>query len=286
MTKLYLAIVLVTAALPAAAQTSMDIVPADTARHVVSNDAEMVEITKITIGLPPFTTIQPALSRVAGVQYSSFSGAPGAWAAVRIRGVANVTDSSQPLYVVDGVPVYNTEITPTEWTGAEDFFTNAYPNGSSYARRTPQTPAANPLLDLPVEDVDKVEILKGAAATARYGMQGTNGVIAISTRQGADGGVGPQLLRLRYAAWAGVQQVRQRYELLGARPYAELVNAATANASYPTPYSATDLNNLRDVDRQDQVLRVAGVQSHHLSTDGLHNRTRYYVSADYLRQTG
>jgi TonB-dependent SusC/RagA subfamily outer membrane receptor len=286
MTKLYLAIILVTAALPAAAQTSTGPVPADTARHIIANDTELVEITKITVGLPPFTTIQPALSRVAGVQYTPFSGAPGAWAAVRIRGIANVTGSSQPLYVVDGVPVYNTEITPSEWTAAEDFFTNTFPAGAPYARRTPQTPAANPLLDLPVEDVDKVEIIKGAAATARYGMQGTNGVIAISTRQGADRGVGPQPLRVRYAAWAGVQQVRQRYELLGARPYAELVNAAAANAGYPTPYSATDLHNLRDVDRQDQVLRLAGVQSHHLSADGLHHRTRYYVSADYLRQTG
>ena len=286
MTKLYLTIMLVAAALPAAAQTSPGPVPADTARRIVANDAEMVQSTKITLGLPPFTTIQPALSRVAGVQYTPFSGAPGAWAVVRIRGVANATGSSQPLYVVDGVPVYNTEITPSEWTGAEDFFTNAFPAAGSYPRRTPQTPAANPLLDLPVEDVDKVEVLKGAAATARYGMQGTNGVIVISTKQGADGGVGPQPLRVRYAAWAGVQQVRQRYELLGARSYAELVNAAAANAGYPAPYPATDLNNLRDIDRQDQVLRVAGVQSHHLSADGLHNRTRYYVSADYLRQTG
>jgi hypothetical protein len=150
-------------------------VPADTARHLVVNDTELVEITKITVGLPPFTTIQPALSRVAGVQYTPFSGAPGAWAAVRIRGIANVTGSSQPLYVVDGVPVYNTEITPSEWTAAEDFFTNTFPASAPYARRTPQTPAANPLLDLPVEDVDKVEIIKGAAATTRYGMQGTNG---------------------------------------------------------------------------------------------------------------
>ena len=286
MTKLYLAIVLVIMAWPVAAQTSELPMPADTVRRVGAPDSGMVHLTKITVGLPPFATIQPALSRVAGVQYTPFSGAPGAWAAVRIRGVASATGSSQPLYVVDGVPVYNTEVTPTEWTAAEDFFTNALPAASPYARRTPQTPAANPLLDLPVEDVDKVEVLKGAAATARYGMQGTNGVIAISTRQGADGGVGPQPLRVRYAAWAGVQQVRQRYELLGARAYAGLVNAAATSGGFPTPYSATDLDNLRDVDRQDQVLRVAGVQSHHLSADGLHHRTRYYVSADYLRQAG
>ncbi|OGX91552.1 hypothetical protein BEN49_19425 [Hymenobacter coccineus] len=226
---------------------------------------------------------------MAGVQYTPFSGAPGTWAAVRIRGSSNVTGNSQPLYVVDGVPVYNTEVTPEEWSGAEAFYRNQYPsaaNGSFYAGITPHTPTANPLLDVPVEDVEQVEILKGAAATARYGMQGANGVVLISTRRGADGQAGPQPLRVRYAGWGGVQQVRQRYKVLGARAYAELANAAAANNGQPPAYSAAALNNLGEADRQDQVLRVAGVQSHHLSVDGLHGNTRYYASADYLRQAG
>ncbi|MFD1468403.1 TonB-dependent receptor plug domain-containing protein [Hymenobacter caeli] len=255
----------------------------------VNNLDESPVITKLEIKIPPFTTIQPALSRVAGVQYTPNSGAPGAWAAVRIRGSSNVTGNSQPLYVVDGVPVYNTEITPEDWSGAEAFFRNQYPsstNGSFYAGTTPHTPAANPLLDVPVEDVAQVEILKGAAATARYGMQGANGVVLISTRRGADGQAGPQPLRVRYAGWGGVQQVRQRYEVLGARPYAELANVAAANNGQPPAYSAAALNNLGEVDQQDQVLRVAGVQNHHLSVDGLHGNTRYYASADYLRQAG
>ena len=88
--------------------------------------------------LPPFTTIQPALSRVAGVQVTPYSGAPGAWSTVRIRGVANVTGSSQPLYVVDGVPAYNTDVTPERW--------DASSGGGLNAPRTPHTPTANPLL--------------------------------------------------------------------------------------------------------------------------------------------
>ena len=71
-----------------------------------------------------------------------------------------------------------------------------------------------------MEDIASVEVVKGAAATARYGMQGTNGVIIITTRRGADGGTAPQPLRVRYAGWGGVQQVRQRYELLDARQFA------------------------------------------------------------------
>ncbi len=231
---------------------------------------------------PPFTTIQPILSRVAGVQVTPFSGAPGAWATVRIRGVANVTGSSQPLYVVDGVPAYNTDVTPEQWGEAENFFNR----GQYAAPNPPHTPTANPLLDLPVEDIAQVEVLKGAAATARYGMQGSNGVVLVATRRGGDGLAGRQPLRVRYAGWAGVQQVRQRYDLLNARQYASLANVAALAGGQPPRYSPGDLTSLGDVDWQDRVFRVAGIQSHNLSLDGAAKNTRYYVAADYLHQAG
>lgn len=240
-------------------------------------------ITSQSTLLPPFTTIQPALSRVAGVQVTPFSGAPGAWSTVRIRGVANVTGNSQPLYVVDGVPAYNTDVTPEKWDGISYFDRNIFnPNPI----HTPHSPTANPLLDIPVEDIATVEVLKGAAATARYGMQGTNGVILITTRRGADGAATPQPLRVRYAAWGGVQQVRQRYDLFSARQYAGLANEAAFTYRKPAPYSPTDLASLGETNWQNQVFRVAGIQSHNLSLDGLAHSTRYYVAADYLRQTG
>ncbi|SFQ21096.1 TonB-dependent receptor plug domain-containing protein [Hymenobacter arizonensis] len=233
--------------------------------------------------IPAFTTIQPALSQVAGVQVTPYSGAPGAWATVRIRGVINVTGNSQPLYVVDGVPVYNTEVTPEQWSNAEAFYQrNNYSNGTVI----PYSPNANPMLDMPVADVARIEVLKGAAATARYGAQGANGVVVISTRRGAGEGVTPQPLRVRYTAWGGLQQVRQRYELLGARQYAELVNAARAGWAPQPPYSATALDNLGEEDWQKRVFRVAGIQSHNLSLDGQAHHTSYYAAADYLRQAG
>ncbi|MCB2376569.1 TonB-dependent receptor plug domain-containing protein [Hymenobacter sp. BT635] len=236
--------------------------------------------------LPAFTTIQPLLSRVAGVQVTPYSGAPGAWATVRIRGATNLTGSSQPLYVVDGVPVYNTDVTPERWSSRSPFSqpnnNSNYPNNS-----TPTTPNANPLLDLPVEDVDHIIVLKSAAATAQYGMQGSNGVILITTKSGAARGSAPQPLRVRYSGWGGVQQVRQRYELLNGRQYAELVNAAAgSNLGNPPPYSAAELNSLQEVDWQDELFRPAAIQSHNLSVDGLAGNTRYYAAADYLNQAG
>ncbi len=281
MTNYYLVILLLTATWPVAGRVTTPLAPADTVRTVVISAPS--DTTAAAFGLPPFPTIQPALSRVAGVQYTPFSGAPGAWATVRIRGISSLTGSSQPLYVVDGVPVYNTDITPEQWGSAEDFSQS----NSNYNRFSPpHTPTANPLLDVPVEDVEQVEVLKGADATARYGLQGTNGVVLISTRRGGDGQAGPQPLRVRYAGWGGVQQVRQRYELLGAQPYAGLANAAAVAHGQPAPYSPADLQNLGEGDWQDRVLRAAAIQSHHLSLDGNARRTRYYVAADYLHQTG
>ncbi|QNH62584.1 TonB-dependent receptor plug domain-containing protein [Hymenobacter sediminicola] len=242
-----------------------------------------IPITPFT--LPALTTLQPALSRVAGVQVTPYSGAPGAWSTVRIRGVANATGSSQPLYVVDGIPVYNLDATPERWTGPN--YPSDLPNTAIPGPTTPFSPVSNPLLAMPVEDIAQIEVVKGAAATAQYGAQGTNGVIRISTQRGVDGEQAARKPRVRYAGWAGVQHVRQRYELLNARQYADLVNVAATNNNQPAPYSAADLATLGEADRQDEVFRVAGMQSHNLSLDGLTtNNTRYYVAADYLRQTG
>ncbi|MBD2714093.1 TonB-dependent receptor plug domain-containing protein [Microvirga sp. STR05] len=253
--------------------------------HQVSPGLIQDPVVVEQINLPPFTTLQPALSRVAGVQVTPYSGAPGAWSTVRIRGIANATGSSQPLYVVDGVPVYNLDATPERWTGPN--YPYDLPSSAPTGPTTPFSPVSNPLLDMPVEDIAQIEVVKGAAATAQYGAQGTNGVIRISTRRGAGSGQTAQKLRVRYAGWAGVQQVRQRYELLNARQYADLVNVAAANNNQPAPYSAADLSGLAAADQQDEVFRVAGIQSHNLSLEGLTEKnTRYYVAADYLGQAG
>ncbi|OON68335.1 hypothetical protein B0919_14395 [Hymenobacter sp. CRA2] len=230
----------------------------------------------------PATTIQPSLTRVAGVQVTPYSGAPGAWAMVRVRGVINLTGNSQPLYVVDGVPVYNNDVKPETFNNLTGF------SGPQAPQSTPRTPGANPLMDLPVEDVASVEVLKGAAATALYGMQGANGVIRITTKRGGGNADEPQPLRVRYAGYGGVQQVRQRYELLNARQFAEVANAASANDGFggTPPYDEATIQRRGEVDWQDRLLRVAGVQSHNLSLDGQHGGTRYYVAADYLRQAG
>ncbi len=145
---------------------------------------------------------------------------------------------------------------------------------------------ANPLLFVPVEDVESITVLSGGVAAARYGAQGSNGVIEITTKRGGKPGQ-KQPLRIRYAGFGGVQQVRRRYDLLTARQYADLANEAFATAygaAAPAPFATAGLG--QGTDWQAELFRPAVLQNHHLTFDGSSARTRYAVSADYLNQTG
>jgi TonB-linked SusC/RagA family outer membrane protein len=219
-----------------------------------------------------FLTIQPVLSQLPGVQVTPHSGAPGDWAVVRLRGGSSLASPDQPLYVVDGVPALNADFQP----GA--FIQAAFSRGDA-----PEVlrPGANPLLALPIEDIERVTVLAGGVAVAQYGAQGSNGVIEITTKRGGKQGQ-KQPLRVRYAAFGGVQQVRQRYNLLNARQYADLAN----ETSFGQPYYPLSGPVTPDTDWQAELFRPAVLHNHHLTLDGSSARTRYAVSADYLNQQG
>ena len=243
----------------------IDVLPS----HIISfrNDCKTVEI-----GLPPFTTIQPALSRVAGVQYTPYSGAPGAGAVVRIRGVASLDSNVQPLYVVDGVPVFQYRFGST--------------NRFAPFASAPVNPDAstNPLLSIAPEDIEQIEVLKGAFETGQYGFLGQNGVVRITTRRGKAG----QPLRVQYTGLGGMQTARTRYALLDAREAAEMANEAARNNNYSAEYTPAQLASFgAGTDWQDEVLRTAAVQEHHLGlSGGTAHGTRYYAALDYLNQQG
>jgi TonB-linked SusC/RagA family outer membrane protein len=220
-----------------------------------------------------FTTAQPLLAQVAGVQVTPFSGAPGAAAAIYIRGASAAILPQQPLYVVDGLPVFN--LPPA--TQARYSVLSAQATQAAFS--------SPPLLGIPVEDIASIEIVKGAAATAQYGSQGSSGVVRISTRRG----LYRRPLRVQYAAAGGVQQVRHRYDLLDAREYATLRNEIwrRSSSSWPALYSPDQLAQLGNgTDWQQEVFRTAHFQTQHVSLDGGTDSTRYYVAADYLHEGG
>ena len=224
---------------------------------------------------PPFPTIQPALSRVAGVQVTPYSGAPGAGAVVRIRGAASLDSNTPPLYVVDGVPVY-------QYRFGSRSGQNSAPFSSAYTFDFDAS--SNPLLSLAPEDIEQVEILKGAFETSQYGFLGQNGVVRITTRRGATG----QRLRVQYSASVGVQQARKPYALLGASEVAQVANEANRNYNYPDEYTPAQVAAFgQGTNWQAELLRPAVLHQQHLSLDGgTKHGTRYYAAIDYLNQTG
>ncbi|NVO31623.1 TonB-dependent receptor plug domain-containing protein [Hymenobacter sp. P5342] len=191
---------------------------------------------------------------MAGVQATPYSGAPGAQVAVRIRGAASLSGNAQPLYVVDEVPVF-------QHTMELD---------------------SNPLLSIPTQDIESVQVLKGAYETALYGSQAVNGVIRITTRRGQAGKP-----RLSYEGYGGVQRTRYRYDLLNAQEFATLANEVTQRYGQPARFSPAQVAAFgQGTDWQAELLRTAAVQQHHLGLQGGTARTRYYAGADYLGQNG
>ncbi|ALD22366.1 SusC/RagA family TonB-linked outer membrane protein [Hymenobacter sp. DG25A] len=217
--------------------------------------------------LIPGTPFQEQLRQVAGVQVTPYSGAPGAPAVVRIRGAASMGRNVQPLYVLDGLPV---------WQHHTQIWQDQNPDTPPYSYEL------NPTLTLAPEDILSLEILKGAYETAEYGAQGMNGVIRITTRNGQNGKP-----RLTYNGYGGVQQARFRYNLLNAPEYAGLVNEAAANFGGDPKYTPEQIAAFgQGTDWQRELLRTAGVHHQQVALQGGKGRTVYYTSAAYGQQQG
>ena len=129
----------------------------DLTSAVTTVDAKQIE------NIPMVSIDQVLQGQVAGLQVSTYSGQPGGEVQVRLRGVGSITAGSQPLYVVDGIPINSGNISSgITWT-------------------------SNSLAGINANDIENVTVLKDAAATAIYGSRGANGVIVITTKKGKAG---------------------------------------------------------------------------------------------------
>ena len=147
------------------------------ARQNLANDVGTVSAEQLTRA--PTPTMENALAgKVAGATVSQNSGAPGGGIQVQLRGVTTINAAADPLYVVDGVIVSNEAIQ----SGAD-----AVTNASGGGNRTGQDNAVNRIADLNPNDIERLEILKGASAAAIYGSKASNGVVIITTKKGSAG---------------------------------------------------------------------------------------------------
>lgn len=205
---------------------------------------------------------QSLIGRAAGVQVYQKSGEPGAAMSVKIRGASSITAGNDPLYVIDGMPVNN--LSPVGGSGA-GFVATPNPR--------------NPLNSLNPADIESIEILKDASATAIYGSRGSNGVVIITTKKGSSG-----RLKIGYNAYYGSQEVANSLELLSGEQYKEALNAIIDAGGGVASERVT--NDPVNTNWQQELYRKANVQSHDLSFSGGRDNTRYYASLGYFNQQG
>ncbi|MDE6179246.1 MAG: SusC/RagA family TonB-linked outer membrane protein, partial [Duncaniella sp.] len=199
----------------------------------------------------PVSNFEEALAgRVAGVQSTSGDGQPGSELSIVIRGNNSVTQSNAPLYVVDGFPL--------------------------------ETSVGNVLNP---EEIESMEILKDASATAIYGARGANGVILITTKKGKAGRP-----VVSYNLYMGVQRTIKKQEMLDPYEFVRYqldVNEALYSSMYlGNEMTLEDYRNVEGIDWQDQVLRDAFLMNHSLSVRGGSDNTRYAISGSVVHQDG
>ncbi len=212
--------------------------------------------------------------QMAGVVVTQATGAPGGGASVRIRGAGSLSAGNEPLYVVDGFPVTN-----------------------DFDQRN------NPLNTINPADIDNIQVLKDASATAIYGSRGSNGVILITTKSGKTG-----TSRIDFNVSSGVQQVEKYVDVLNAREFAIYANEARNNAwvnsgpnRFPTDPNSVRGNNVmyllpevfqnpdalgEGTNWQKEIFRTARMNNYQLNFSGGNDKTKYFVSAGYLDQQG
>jgi len=230
------------------------------------------------------------IGQIAGVQVQQINGAPGGEGlSVRIRGTGSITQSNDPLYVVDGYPM----------------------EGGAFRLLNPS-------------DIETMQVLKDASSTAIYGSRGANGVVLITTKKGKSG-----TLSINLNAYAGVQQREKTVEMMNRDQYvswfmdgrnqAWLDAAIIAGDPNKSPHSITDPNDRRklypsastqymipdgtsgslynfldpasvakmpDNNWQDQLFRNAKMQQYELSLTGGNDKTQYAFSGSYIQQDG
>lgn len=220
------------------------------------------------IGTTTQETVDGALyGKFTGANISANSGAPGGGISIKLRGITSLVANSQPLFIVDGVYFDNSSI-----NAGLNVISKAAGQGNNNFQDNP----SNRIADLDPEDIDRIEILKGASAAAIYGSKAAAGVVIITTKRGIRGKP-----RVEVGQNVGVQwQLRK----LGQRSWdATKVKSAFGDAGL-TIYNA---NNGKTYNYEDELYGRKGVMNNtRLSVSGGNDNTTYYVGVTYKNDDG
>ena len=207
----------------------------------------------------PTSLEQGLAGRATGVVVTQASGAPGGAVTVRVRGPNSVSSGSEPLYVIDGIPIYSDN--EASGSGGDRVSSNALA-------------AINP------SDIESMEILKDASGTAIYGSRGSNGVILITTKRGKAG-----ITKIDYEGSQSFLTVAKKLDMMNGTQYAGYQNLRAASRGQSAPFSNPSQFG-QGVNWQDQILRTGSIMNHQLSFSGGSEKTQFLVSGGYFKENG
>ncbi|QRX63322.1 TonB-dependent receptor [Dysgonomonadaceae bacterium zrk40] len=197
--------------------------------------------------------------KIAGVNIVQSSGRPGAASTVRVRGTSSISAGNDPLYVIDGIPMqFNSAHLHVDVTGQQ--------GNSPFSSE-----GFNPLNTINPSDIESIDVLKDASATAIYGSRGANGVILITTK--SKKGTGELLT---YDGYFGVSTIRKKLDMMNVDEY----RSYAQDNDFPFP------DEEANTDWQDAVFRTAISQNHNIAFGGGSANSNYRVSVGYSSQEG
>lgn len=239
-------------------------------KESVTGSVGLVKSTELE-QVPVSTFEQSLRGSMAGIQATALDGAPGSNTEIRIRGIGSITASSEPLYVIDGIPIQAGSVATNDNDGA----------------------STNVMASINPNDIENITVLKDAASTAIYGSRGANGVILINTKSGK---IGKASISFKSLTGFNSQASRNILKPLNAAQYTELFlegyinrgdTPAQAQARFdntfqqlidPSTGQPTDTNWL------DAITRTGITQSYDLSARGGTEKVKYFMSGSYMDQ--
>lgn len=205
---------------------------------------------------PVAGTDQLLQGRAAGVQISTNSGTPGGGIFVKIRGTTSISGGSDPLYIVDGVPIET---------------------GNFGLGLGGETTSA--LADIDPSNIESIEVLKDASATAIYGARAANGVVLITTKRGTDSAP-----TIEVSSYYGFEEPVNMPDLVSGPEFEMLMNEASRNNGEAEPYA--NPQSAINTDWAETVFRTGTVRNYDLSLSGGNETIRYAVSGSNFKQDG
>jgi TonB-dependent starch-binding outer membrane protein SusC len=205
--------------------------------------------------MPIVSPTQALQGQAAGVNMTNSSGLLGGAPNVVVRGASSLLGGTQPLYVVDGVPL-NDQVLSTAQGGGSGL---------------------NPLVDLNPNDIESMTVLKDAAAVAIYGSRGTNGVVLIKTRKGANN----QKTKINLDYFNGYSNPTDLLDMMNADEFRKFVGDYRAARGLSVITFPTG-----DFDWQKAVVQQGKVNSYSLSASGGNEKTKFYLGGTYYTESG